>query len=154
MVKNPPANAGDARNTGSIPASGRSPRERNNNPLQYSCLDNSVDRGAWRTPLSDWVYTHLSGPTHCSRVNCVWRIQAVPPDLICSILSSFPVLGNFHIPEQAVSHCQKNIKTIFIFHASELPLHLGWIYRGSSYNYMGHQEKKKHYWQATDKVKQ
>ena len=53
MVKNPPTNAGDARNTGSIPASGRSPRERNNNPLQYSCLDNSVDRGAWWTPLSD-----------------------------------------------------------------------------------------------------
>ena len=43
MVKNPPANAGDA---GSIPGSRRSPREENGNPLQYSCLKNSMDRGA------------------------------------------------------------------------------------------------------------
>ena len=45
VVKNPPANAGD---TGLIPESGRSPGEENGNPLQYSCLENSVDRGAWR----------------------------------------------------------------------------------------------------------
>ena len=46
VVKNPPANAGDARDAGSIPASGRSWR-RNGNPLQYSRLENSMDRGAW-----------------------------------------------------------------------------------------------------------
>ena len=40
MVKNPPANAGDLRDTGSIPGSGRSPRGGNGNPLQYSCLEN------------------------------------------------------------------------------------------------------------------
>ena len=45
MVKNPPANAGDA---GSIPGSGRAPGEGNGNPLQYSCLGNPKDRGAWR----------------------------------------------------------------------------------------------------------
>ena len=39
MVKNPPANAGDARDAGSIPGSGRSPGGRNGNPLQYSCLE-------------------------------------------------------------------------------------------------------------------
>ena len=44
MVKNPPANAGDS---GSIPGLGRSPRERNGNPLQYSCLENPMDRGSW-----------------------------------------------------------------------------------------------------------
>ena len=44
MVKNPPANAGDS---GSIPASGRSPGEGNSNPLQYSYLENPMDRGAW-----------------------------------------------------------------------------------------------------------
>ena len=48
VVKNPPANAGDIRDTGSIPGSGRSPGEGNGNPLQYSCLENSMDRGAWR----------------------------------------------------------------------------------------------------------
>ena len=42
MVKNPPANAGDA---GLIPELGRSPREGNGNPLQYPCLGNSMDRG-------------------------------------------------------------------------------------------------------------
>ena len=43
MIKNPPANSGD---WGSIPGSGRSPGEGNGNPLQYSCLKNSMDRGA------------------------------------------------------------------------------------------------------------
>ena len=46
VVKNPPANAGDAGDAGSIPGSGRSPGEGNGNPLQYSCLKNSMDRGA------------------------------------------------------------------------------------------------------------
>ena len=44
VVKNPPANAGD---TGSIPEWGRSPQGGNGNPFQYSCLENSTDRGAW-----------------------------------------------------------------------------------------------------------
>ena len=47
MVKNPPANAGDAGDVGSIPGLGRSSGEGNGNPLQYSCLENSMDRGAW-----------------------------------------------------------------------------------------------------------
>ena len=45
VLKNLPANAGDP---GSIPGSGRSPGEGNGNPLQYSCLENPVDRGAWQ----------------------------------------------------------------------------------------------------------
>ena len=48
VMKNPPANAGDVRDAGSIPASGRSPRERHGNRLRYSCLENLVDGGAWR----------------------------------------------------------------------------------------------------------
>ena len=47
VVKNPPANAGDARDRGSIPGSGRSPGGGHGNPLQYSCLENPIDRGAW-----------------------------------------------------------------------------------------------------------
>ena len=42
-----PANAGDARDVGSIPESGRSPALENNNPFQYSCLENFIDGGAW-----------------------------------------------------------------------------------------------------------
>ena len=49
MVKNTAANAGDIRDLGSIPGSGRFPGGGNGNPLQYSCLENPMDRGAWQT---------------------------------------------------------------------------------------------------------
>ena len=49
MVKNPPVDAGDA---GSIPGLGRSPGGGHGNPLQYSCLENPMDRGAW------WATAH------------------------------------------------------------------------------------------------
>ena len=51
MVKNPPAYAGDIRDVGSIPGLGISPGEGNGNPLQYFCLENSMDRGAWRATV-------------------------------------------------------------------------------------------------------
>ena len=47
VVKNPPANAGDAGYTGLIPGLGRSPGKRNGNQLQYSCRDNLMDRATW-----------------------------------------------------------------------------------------------------------
>ena len=52
MVKDPPANAGNARDVGWIPGSGRTPGVRNGNPLQYSCLENPKDREAW------WATVH------------------------------------------------------------------------------------------------
>ena len=64
-VRNPPAHSGDARDAALIPGLGRSPGEVNGNSLQYSCLENSMDRGAWwatvhgvtrsRTRLSKWA---------------------------------------------------------------------------------------------------
>ena len=51
MVKNLPANAGDTRDVSSIPRSGRSPGGGNGNPLQYSCLEESMDRGAWQATV-------------------------------------------------------------------------------------------------------
>ena len=47
LLKKLPANAGDIRDSGSILGSGRSPGEGNGKPLQYSCLENPMDRGAW-----------------------------------------------------------------------------------------------------------
>ena len=47
MVKKPPANAGDIRDMGSSPGSGRSPGGAHGNSLQYSCLENPMDRGVW-----------------------------------------------------------------------------------------------------------
>ena len=51
MVKNLPANAGDIRDMGSIPGSGRSPGGGHGNPLQYSCLENPMDRGTGRATV-------------------------------------------------------------------------------------------------------
>ena len=51
VVKNPPANAGDTRDMGSIPGLERSLGRGNGNPLQYSCLENSMDREAWRVTV-------------------------------------------------------------------------------------------------------
>ena len=60
VVKNPPANAGDIGDVGSIPGLGRSPGGGNGNPLQYSCLENPLDRGAWRAPVhgvaKSWIH--------------------------------------------------------------------------------------------------
>ena len=55
VVKNLPANAGDARDAGSIPRSRRFPGVRNGNPLQYSCPENPMDRGAY------WAIVHGVG---------------------------------------------------------------------------------------------
>ena len=54
-IKNPPANAGDVRDANSIPGLGRSPGEGNGNPLQYSCLENRIDRGAWQATVDGFA---------------------------------------------------------------------------------------------------
>ena len=51
VVKNPPANAGDTGDKSSVKGSGRSSGEGNNNPLQYSSMGHSMDRGAWRATV-------------------------------------------------------------------------------------------------------
>ena len=67
LVKNPPANEGDIRDAGSIPGSGRSPRERNGNSLQYSCPENPMYRGgAWQTTvngITEWDMTEVTEHT-------------------------------------------------------------------------------------------
>ena len=69
VVKNLPASAGDIRDMGPIPGLGRCSAEGNGNPLQYSCLENSMDRGTWwvivysvaksQTRLKDCVLVHV-----------------------------------------------------------------------------------------------
>ena len=72
MAKNPPANAGD---TGSIPGSGRSPRERNSNPLQYSCLGNPINRGAWWGPKR--VRHDLATKQQAHGPRCILPLEAL-----------------------------------------------------------------------------
>ena len=71
-IKNPPANAGDVRDANSIPGLGRSPGEGNDNPLQYFCLGNPLDRGAWRDTVhgvtksqtqQKWLSMHTRSPS-------------------------------------------------------------------------------------------
>ena len=53
VVKHPPANAGDIRDTGSISGSGKSLGGGHDNPVQYSCLENPMDRGAWQATVHE-----------------------------------------------------------------------------------------------------
>ena len=64
LVKNPPANAGDTRDVGSIPMLGRSPGTGNVNLLQYSYLENSMDRGAWWATVHEVTKTRTRLNTH------------------------------------------------------------------------------------------
>ena len=119
VVKNPSANAG---NTGSIPGLGRSSGGGNGNPLQYSCLENSMDRGAWQTTVhgvtKSWTW-QITEHAHTRVMRCMdmsWvRIQlgtgmnwswgpntvTAPPSLIlwihffsspCKLVSLLPLL--------------------------------------------------------------
>ena len=60
VVKNPPANAGDARDAGSTPGSGGSPGEGNGNLLQYSSWGNPMDRGAWQAAFREFTRSQKS----------------------------------------------------------------------------------------------
>ena len=64
MVKNLPANAGGARDASSIPGSGRSPGSGNGNPLQYSWLENSMDRGVWQAVVHGVANSQTKLNTH------------------------------------------------------------------------------------------
>ena len=81
LVKNLPANAGDTRDPGLIPGLGRFPGERNGNPLQYSCLEDPMDRGAMGSQRvrHDWVCSHR----HEYAVEVLNRFKAL--DLLKSI---------------------------------------------------------------------
>ena len=74
VVKNLPINAGDIKDSGSIPGSGRSPGGGHGNSLQYSCLENPMDRGAW------WAAVHgvAKSQTRVKRLSmhaCTWHID-------------------------------------------------------------------------------
>ena len=58
VVKNPSANVGDIRNAGLIPGSGRAPGGGHGNPLQFSCLENPMDRGAWWATVHGVMQSH------------------------------------------------------------------------------------------------
>ena len=78
VAKNLPASAGDARDASLISGSGRSPGEGNGNSLQYSCLENSIDKGAWWATVHEdpksrtWLSTHATPPRAGDRIESIW----------------------------------------------------------------------------------
>ena len=99
-VRNPRASAGDTGYAGPIPELRRSPGGGNHNPLQYSCLENPTDRGAWwtkghavakiQTRLSDGAYKHtLSGPPLQNTICCYCSyLQTVTATVAVNLASS------------------------------------------------------------------
>ena len=85
MVKNLPATVGDSSDIGSIPGSGRSPGEGNISPLQYFCLENLMDRGAWRATVHGVTksWTRQSTHTHLfilAAPHCMWDVNFLTRD--------------------------------------------------------------------------
>ena len=81
MAKNPPVNAEDVRDAGSIPGLGRSPGGGHGTPLQYSCWENPMDRGAWQATVhgvvKSWTWQSVWAHTHI--VNSWWECKMVQP---------------------------------------------------------------------------
>ena len=98
MVKKPPANAGDMRDVGSVPGSGRSPGEGNGNALQYSCLENPMVRGAWqvtahgvtksRTRLKQLSTTTATAPFIFNVQSNIWAQASFEKQAFCYIIFS------------------------------------------------------------------
>ena len=97
VVKNSPANAGDTGDSSLIPVSGSSPGGGHGNPLQCSCLEHPMDRGAWwaavrgvaqsRARLSDWAWAQTFGETRSAQTSVCLSLKLG----IC-VHNSFPVL--------------------------------------------------------------
>ena len=77
MVKNPSAHAGDARDLGSILGSGRSPGVGNGNPLQYSCLENPMDIGAWQATVHGVTKSWIQLTTHTHKLSIYILFKAL-----------------------------------------------------------------------------
>ena len=97
-VKNLPANAGDVRDTGSIPASGISPGRRHGNPLQYSCLENPMDRVAWQAIVHGVVRgRHNLLTKERERQRCLKINQMLPPSLRFPIVTKMAETSSLDI---------------------------------------------------------
>ena len=86
-VKNPPANAGDTRHAGSIPGSGRPPGVGHGNPLQYSCLENSMFRGAWQAAMHGVTKSRTQLGTH-AYINVKFTILTISESTVFRMVSA------------------------------------------------------------------
>ena len=108
VVKNMPANAGDKGDLGSIPGLGRYPVAGNGNLLPYSCLKNSMDRGAWRAPVRGAAESQTQLSTHGLSSNSSHCVTLDPQNLLILQLKFCTLLPTPHY----FPHPQK---TLFLF---------------------------------------
>ena len=131
VVKNPPASTGDIRDMDSIPGPGRSPGEENGNPLQYSCLENPMDRRAWwatvysvaELDMTEWPTLSIMLPwdikysSLCYTVDCGWLSILYIVMCICSSQNFFHTLnpwGWYSLsPQSLPEFCPGLLPTVF-----------------------------------------
>ena len=114
VVKNPPANVEGTRDMDAIPGLGRFPGEGNGNPTQYSCLDNSMDRGVWQSMglqrvRHNWVAEHTHTHTHTllavpkyaeaswNKQDSVWAVWLPSPSNLGCPEHEWPTFANDHV---------------------------------------------------------
>ena len=90
VLKNPLASAGDLRDAGSASGSGRSPGEGNGTPLQYSCLENPTDRGAWRATV------HGVAGSDAAEHPCKLCGKFISHIYICEVLDDIIISSSFN----------------------------------------------------------
>ena len=95
VVKNPPANARDTRDMGSVSGSGRTSGGGHGNPLQYSCLENPMDRGAWRATVHRVARVRHDG-SDLAQHTCNKWIELSPHILLSYCSPSF-ILGLYRM---------------------------------------------------------
>ena len=112
MVKNLPANAGDIRDVFYVPGSGRSPEERNGNPLQYSCLGNPMDRGAWKAT----VHGVAKSQTQLDPIDCSPPGSSVQGISQARMLEWVAISFSKDLPDPGIKQCLLNsIQILFFF---------------------------------------
>ena len=92
MLKNPCANAGDVGDVGSIPGWGRSPGEGNSNPLQYSCLENPMDREAWKATVHGVTGSDMTDCTILTHCFISFFLNWVMLSAYCVTVRAFPFI--------------------------------------------------------------
>ena len=131
VIKDPPASSGDIRDMGSVPGAGRSPGGGHGNPLQYSCLENPTDRGAWQAIIHklqrdryDWrdlAHTHpITTPFQKFSTSffclCTKYYSAYSYLVLVEIILYLPHYEKVHIFQADV---EKKIGTLSVVHSSK-----------------------------------
>ena len=125
MLKNMPAKAGDLRDAGSIPRPGKSPGGGHDNPLQYSCLENPMDRRAWWATINGITRISHDLAARPSTTNTVFQFSSVTqlcPTLCNPVDCSTPGFPVHHqLPELAQTHVHRVSDTMQPSHPLSSP---------------------------------